>query len=68
MLFPTLEKDWHGKLSGAFSKFFGRYKRVVGIHDDRKVMYVHAMYIRDPEATRIEIKTGFERRVIQLLG
>lgn len=26
VLFPTLEKDWHGKLSGAFSKFFGRYK------------------------------------------
>ena len=38
------------------------------VSEDRKVMYVHAMYIRDPEATRIDIKTGFERRVIQLLG
>lgn len=39
VMFPTLEKDWHCKLSGAFSKFFGRFKRSVGILDDRKVMY-----------------------------
>jgi integrase len=26
-LFPTLNHDWHNKLSGAFSKFFGRYKK-----------------------------------------
>lgn len=47
VLFPTLEKDWHGKLSGAFSKFFGRYKRVVGIHDDRKVMYSFRHTMKD---------------------
>jgi len=28
VFFPTLSKDWHGKLAGAFSKFFGRYKRM----------------------------------------
>ncbi|GGP21872.1 DUF6538 domain-containing protein [Silvimonas iriomotensis] len=39
VLFPELTKDWHGKLSGAFSKFFGRYKKTVGIKDPRKVLY-----------------------------
>jgi multicomponent Na+:H+ antiporter subunit E len=38
------------------------------VSEDRKVMYVHAMYIDSPDATRADIKTGFERRVIQLLG
>ena len=36
VLFPTLKKDFHGKLSGSFSKFFGRYKRALGITDKRK--------------------------------
>ena len=35
---------------------------------DRKVMYVHVMYIDSPDAARSEIKYGFERRVRQLLG
>lgn len=39
MLFPTLKKDWHEKLSGSFSKFFGRYIRALGIEDSRKVLY-----------------------------
>jgi multicomponent Na+:H+ antiporter subunit E len=34
---------------------------------DRKVLYVHAMYVTDPEALRREIKRGFERRVLELL-
>ena len=34
---------------------------------DRRVMYVHVMYIRTPDAARAEIKEGFERRVIDLL-
>lgn len=38
------------------------------VSDDRKVMYVHVMYIDSPEAARSEIKDGFERRVRQLLG
>ena len=33
-LFPDLTHDWHMKLSGAFSKFFGRYKtEVLGINN-----------------------------------
>jgi multicomponent Na+:H+ antiporter subunit E len=38
------------------------------VSDDRKVMYVHVMYIDSPEAARSEIKHGFARRVRQLLG
>ncbi len=37
------------------------------ISDDRTVLYVHAMYISDPEALRREIKHGFERRVLEVL-
>jgi multicomponent Na+:H+ antiporter subunit E len=36
------------------------------VSDDRRVMYVHSMYIDSPEAARAEIKNGFERRVLQL--
>jgi multicomponent Na+:H+ antiporter subunit E len=35
---------------------------------DRKVMYVHVMYIDSPDAARREIKNGFERRVLEVLG
>jgi multicomponent Na+:H+ antiporter subunit E len=38
------------------------------VSDDRKVMYVHVMYIASADAARTEIKTGFERRVLQLLA
>jgi multicomponent Na+:H+ antiporter subunit E len=38
------------------------------VSDDRKVMYVHVMYIDSPERARADIKGGFERRVRQLLG
>ena len=38
------------------------------VSDDRKVMYVHVMYMASADAARTEIKTGFERRVLQLLG
>ena len=34
---------------------------------DRSVLYVHAMYVDDPETFRREIKNGFERRVLELL-
>jgi multicomponent Na+:H+ antiporter subunit E len=37
------------------------------VSDDRKVLYVHAMYVDDPETFRREIKDGFERRVLELL-
>ncbi|MBS0326953.1 MAG: integrase [Proteobacteria bacterium] len=38
-LFPDLTPDAHGKLSGAFGKFFGRYKRTVGITASSKSLY-----------------------------
>ena len=38
------------------------------VSPDRKVMYVHVMYIDTPEAARDEIKDGFERRVLEVLG
>jgi multisubunit Na+/H+ antiporter MnhE subunit len=31
-------------------------------------MYVHVMYIDTPAAARDEIKNGFERRVLDVLG
>ena len=37
------------------------------ISPDRKTLYVHAMYIRDPEALRAGIKQNLERRVLALL-
>src|SRR5687768_12227657 len=40
----------------------------VDVSPDRKVMYVHVMYIETPEAARAEIKNGFERRVLDVLG
>jgi multicomponent Na+:H+ antiporter subunit E len=38
------------------------------VSPDRKIMYVHVMYITTPEEARDEIKTGFERRVLKVLG
>lgn len=34
---------------------------------DRKVLYIHAMYIDDVEEVRYKIKNGFERRVLEVL-
>jgi multicomponent Na+:H+ antiporter subunit E len=38
------------------------------VSPDRTVMYVHVMYIGTPDAARDEIKNGFERRVLDVLG
>lgn len=40
---------------------------VVDVSDDRRVMYVHSMFVDDPEEERRKIKEGFERRVLDLL-
>lgn len=37
------------------------------VSDDRSVLYIHAMYVDDPDAVRHEIKAGFERRVLEVL-
>ena len=38
------------------------------ISPDRKILYVHVMYMDTPDAARAEIKNGFERRVMEVLG
>lgn len=38
------------------------------VSSDRRVMYVHVMYIDTPEAARDDIKKGFERRVLAVLS
>lgn len=38
------------------------------VSPDRKTLYVHVMYMSSPEAARKEIKQGFERRVLDVLG
>jgi multicomponent Na+:H+ antiporter subunit E len=37
------------------------------ISDDRKTLYVHAMYCKDPEKFRAEIKNNYEARILELL-
>ena len=34
---------------------------------DRRVLYIHAIYLDDPETLRRQIKQGFERRIIEVL-
>jgi multicomponent Na+:H+ antiporter subunit E len=38
----------------------------IDLSDDRRTLYVHVMHMRTAEATRREIKDGFERRVKRL--
>lgn len=40
---------------------------VVDVTNDRSALYVHVMHLTTPEAVRAEIKTGFERRVLEVL-
>jgi multicomponent Na+:H+ antiporter subunit E len=35
----------------------------IDLSEDRRTLYVHVMHMTSPEATRREIKRGFERRV-----
>lgn len=36
------------------------------VSEDRKVLYVHVMYMTDEAKTRREIKEGFERRILEM--
>lgn len=36
------------------------------VSEDRKILYIHAMYIDDPETFRQSVKKGFEARVMEL--
>lgn len=38
------------------------------VSSDKRVLYVHSMYVTDIEAFRDEIKNGFERRVKELFS
>jgi len=40
--------------------------RSLDVSTDRKVLFIHAMHVADPDALRREIKAGFERRVGRL--
>ncbi|MFC4873001.1 Na+/H+ antiporter subunit E [Negadavirga shengliensis] len=37
------------------------------VSDDRKVLYVHAMYVNDKETFIANIKNGFERKLLEIL-
>lgn len=37
------------------------------VSEDRRTLFVHVMFLDEPEAIRREIKQGFERRVLELL-
>ena len=37
------------------------------VSEDRKTLYVHSMWVDDPDEVRREIKQGFERRVLELM-
>jgi len=39
MLFPALKADTRGKLTGNWSKWWGRYARQINVHDERKVFH-----------------------------
>lgn len=40
---------------------------VLDVSEDRRLLYVHVMHMQSPEESRQEIKSGFERRVLELL-
>ncbi len=37
------------------------------VSEDRKTLYIHAMYVLNPDDLREEIKDGLERRLLELL-
>lgn len=37
------------------------------VSPDRRILYVHAMFVDNPEQVRRDVKDGFERRVLELL-
>jgi multicomponent Na+:H+ antiporter subunit E len=38
------------------------------VSPDRRTLYVHVMYMESPDAARADIKQGFERRVLGIMG
>jgi integrase len=63
-LFPSLAHDWHEKLSGSFSKFFGRYKsQVLGINNPKKVLYSFRHTMKDA-MTRANVSSKYLQRIL----
>jgi len=63
-LFPSLAHDWHEKLSGSFSKFFGRYKsQVLGIKNPKKVLYSFRHTMKDA-MTRSNVSSKYLQRIL----
>ncbi len=38
----------------------------IDLSEDRRTLFVHVMHMTSPEASRLDIKTGFEQRVKRL--
>ncbi|MDZ7340978.1 MAG: Na+/H+ antiporter subunit E [candidate division KSB1 bacterium] len=36
------------------------------ISTDRRVIYIHAMYVTDPEQIRLEFKSGIEKKILEV--
>jgi len=37
------------------------------ISDDRKTLYIHAMYVDNPDKFKLEIKNGIEKKLLEAL-
>jgi integrase len=63
-LFPSLIHDWHEKLSGAFGKFFGHYKKdILRIDNPKKVLYSFRHTMKDA-MTRANVDSMYLQRVL----
>lgn len=63
-LFPSLTHDWHEKLSGAFGKFFGHYKKdILRIDNPKKVLYSFRHTMKDA-MTRANVSSIYLQRVL----
>lgn len=39
----------------------------LGVSEDHRVLYVHSMFVKDPETLRREIKEGIERPLLEIM-
>lgn len=62
-LFPSLRPDSHGKLSGAHGKFFGRYKRQLGIKSPHKSLYSLRHGMKD-YLEKAKVPTKYLKRIL----
>ena len=62
-LFPSLVQDTHGRYSGAHGKFFGRYKRVLGIASPLKTLYSLRHNFKDL-LERAEVPSRYLKRIL----